>query len=125
MPIKAAHGDRGKCDKLVRQILLAKYRLCERCGSRETLQVSHIVSRRFSATRTDLDNVQLLCAKDHFYFTCWPKEFSKWITNSIGIEKYEQLKAKAEAPTKMDWHEELVRLQTTLKEFKDLQETQF
>ena len=115
MGIKQARGDKGKCDKLVRQILLTQHSKCERCGSEEWLQVSHIISRRYSATRCDLDNVQLLCAKCHRRFTDWPREFSHWITQSIGSEKYDELSAKANQVTKMDWTAERQRLEAILK----------
>lgn len=111
MGIKQARGDKVKCDKLVRQILLTQHDRCERCGSQEWLQVSHIISRRYSATRCDLDNVQLLCAKCHRRFTDWPREFSHWITDSIGSEVYDGLSAKANQVTKMDWTAERLRLQ--------------
>lgn len=116
MGIKQARGEKGKCDKLVRQILLTQHNKCERCGSQEWLQVSHIISRRYSATRCDLDNVQLLCARCHRRFTDWPREFSHWITNSIGSEKYDELSAKANQVTKMDWTAERQRLETVLKQ---------
>jgi len=116
MGIKQARGDKGKCDKLVRQILLTQHSRCERCGSEEWLQVSHIISRRYSATRCDLDNVQLLCAKCHRRFTDWPREFSHWITQSIGSEKYDELSAKANQVTKMDWTAERQRLEAILKQ---------
>ncbi len=119
MAVKRFKGDKGACDKLVRQILLAKHDRCERCGSQEWLQVSHIISRRYSATRCDLDNVQLLCAKDHRRFTDWPREFSHWITESIGSEKYDELSAKANQVTKMDWSLERKRLQGILDNLTD------
>lgn len=122
MKLKYVSGPKGKCDKLCRRILLLKYGDCQYCGSPYALQVSHIISRRYSATRTDLDNLQLLCARDHIRFTQWPREFSKWITLSIGSEKYEELKTKATKVTKMDWNEELQRLE---REYLRLQKTAF
>lgn len=114
--IKRARGAKAKCDTLTSQIVRSIGH-CERCGSTEWLQCSHIVSRRYSATRCDLDNVQCLCAKCHRYFTDWPKEFSRWITQSIGIEKYEHLKQKAETVTKVDWDLELEKLKERAKEY--------
>ena len=110
MGIARARGDKNKCDKLTTEILKLRFDRCQRCGSREWLQTSHIVSRRYSATRCLQANVQLLCAKCHRYFTDWPREFSKWITDSIGSDNYEELKRLAETPTKMDWTRELDRL---------------
>lgn len=109
--IKRAKGSKGKCDKLVREILLLNYNSCLKCGSRDWLQTSHIISRRYSNTRCDMDNVQLLCAKCHRRFTDFPREFSHWITESIGSDKYEQLRSKAESiGQKMNWDLELDRL---------------
>lgn len=119
MPIKQAKGDKGKCDKLVRQILLLRHECCIRCGSRDYLQVSHIISRRYSATRCDLDNVQLLCAACHRRFTDWPIEFSEWVNKSIGADKYSELSAKANQITKLDWSLERQRLESILNMTKE------
>jgi hypothetical protein len=110
--MKQAKGDKGKCDVLASKIVRS-IGYCEKCGEQEykKLTCSHIVGRRYSATRTDLDNLQCLCYSCHYYFENWPKEFSRWITKTIGIEKYEELKTKAEVPTKMDWTAERKRLQ--------------
>lgn len=81
------------------------------CNSTQFLQTSHIISRRYSGTRTDLDNLQCLCAKCHRRFTDFPREFSHWITDSIGADKYEELRVKAESfEGKMDWEAEYQRL---------------
>ena len=115
VPIKQAKGSKFKADQLCRQILLAQHDQCGRCGASDRhaqLQVSHIISRRYSATRTDLSNLQILCARCHIYLTAWPREFSHWITQSIGSEEYDRLKLKAEAVTKVNWDDELDRLRT-------------
>lgn len=104
MGIARARGFKGKCDKLTTEILKLRFNCCERCGSRDWLQTSHIISRRYSATRCMQDNVQLLCAKCHRRLTDFPREFSQWITESIGSAKYEKLRRLAEENTsKMDW----------------------
>ncbi len=111
--MKQSKGDKKRCDDLLREILKIKHSDCQKCGVTQNLQVSHIVSRRFSATRCDPDNVQLLCAKDHIYYTNWPLEFAKWINESIGPAEYERLKRKAEhnSGVKLDWEEEKHQLQ--------------
>lgn len=109
MPLKPAKGYKAKADKLYSQIIRAPG-YCSGCGSLDNLQCAHIVSRRFSATRTDLTNAYCLCAKCHFYYTLWPKEFSKFITEHTGTEVYEELKRKAETVTKVDWKSEYERL---------------
>lgn len=115
MGIVKAKGTKGKCDALTSKIVRS-IGYCENCGSTEWLQCSHIVSRRYSATRCDLRNVQSLCASCHRKFTDWPKEFSRWITKSIGIDLYEELKLLAETPTKVDWELEYVRLREIAKQ---------
>jgi 5-methylcytosine-specific restriction endonuclease McrA len=121
MPLKQAKGDKGKCDKIFSQIIRMSGE-CLNCRKTTNLQCAHIVSRRFAATRTDLQNAYCLCAGCHQYFTAWPREFSKFITKNTGSDAYERLKLKAETVTKVDWSEELIRLQAV---YKDLQSQSF
>lgn len=111
MSIKPARGYKAKSDKLFSQLVRSRG-TCLNCGSTQNLQCAHIVSRRYSATRTDLLNAYCLCAKDHFYFTAWPKEFSKFITEHTGTEVYDELKRKAETVTKINWQDEYERLRS-------------
>ena len=108
--IKRYKGAKGKCDKLISAILRLHHSSCERCGSRDWLQTSHIIGRKFSATRTDLSNLQLLCAKCHRYFTDHPVEFTRWLFESIGEPEYDRLHQKAHTAIKLDWDAELIRL---------------
>ncbi len=109
MAIKQMRGYKKKCDDLAGKITRSAG-ACMRCGSTEWLQTSHIIGRRYSGTRTDLRNLQCLCASCHRRFTDWPREFSRWITESIGSELYEELQRKAETVSKMDWETEYIRL---------------
>jgi 5-methylcytosine-specific restriction endonuclease McrA len=128
MPVHQPKGAKGRCDDLFSLIIRSRG-VCERCGEtcacpdapgRHTrackLTTSHIVSRRYSATRTDVLNAQCLCYSCHRHFTDWPREFSHWITDSIGSELYDRLKSKAELVTKVDWNEELIRLKAIATE---------
>lgn len=116
MPIKRYKGSKGKCDVLASKITRAKG-YCERCGTSEGLTTSHIIGRKYSATRTLEANLQCLCFRCHRRFTDFPREFSHWITESIGSEKYEELRAKAETiGTRFDWDAELLRLKAIAKE---------
>lgn len=107
--VKRQKGDKAKADVLFSKIIRSTGR-CLRCGSTENLQCAHIISRKYSATRTDLRNAYCLCAKDHFYFTNWPREFSRFVTEHTGSELYDELKLKAETVTKVKWDTELERL---------------
>lgn len=83
---------------------------CEHCGTTTNLQCAHIVSRRYSATRTDTDNAFCLCAGCHMAFTEWPIEFADFTIGQIGEDAYEALKAKARGAGKVDWPSEVLRL---------------
>lgn len=107
--IKRAKGYKAKADALFSKIIRSPG-YCLRCGSVENLQCAHIISRKYSATRCDLRNAYCLCAADHFYFTNWPREFSKFVTDHTGSEVYDELKAKAETITKINWEDEYARL---------------
>lgn len=128
MPVAKMKGAKKKCDDLF-SLIIRSAGECERCGvkcrcpnfpkSHTTsckLTTSHIVGRKYSATRTDLTNAQCLCFSCHRRFTDWPREFSHWLTDTIGTEVYDLLKQKAEAVTKMDWEVEYVRLLEVAKE---------
>lgn len=118
MSIKKFKGAKGKCD-VIFSLIIRHRNSCERCGSRDFLQTSHILSRRFSATRTDVSNAQCLCAKCHRYFTDHPVEFTRWLFDTIGEAEYDRLKRKSEQVTKINWDEELLRLQTIHANLKD------
>jgi hypothetical protein len=115
MPVKQAKGAKGRADRYY-SLIIRSIGYCEKCGTSEGLTTSHIVGRRYSATRTDLKNSQCLCFSCHRYFTDWPKEFSRWITQSIGTELYEELKQKAEAGAKINWDIEADRLKDIYKQ---------
>ncbi len=128
MPVKRPNGAKGKCDDLV-SLIVRSEGSCMRCGwtcqcERAPkhhgvsckLTTSHIIGRTYSATRTHLPNLQPLCYSCHRRFTDWPREFSHWITETIGSEAYDELKAMAETVTKMNWNDELERLKVIAKE---------
>lgn len=102
---------KDKATKL-HSILVRARGACENCGSITNLQCAHIVSRRYSATRTRLDNAFCLCAKCHMHFTEWPLEFHAFVVQKIGAVHYERLRYEAlVGRTKVDWPLELERLQ--------------
>lgn len=110
-------GDKGKATKLHSK-MVRSLGYCEYCGERDyaLLQCAHIVSRKYSATRTDLSNAFCLCARCHRRFTDWPVEFARFVVDRIGTEKYDELTRKAQEVTKMDWSAEYERLKTLAKE---------
>ena len=54
-----------RLDKTVREIVLSRDKCCVTCGTTETLQVSHYISRSHISTRWDLRNCNLQCSKCH------------------------------------------------------------
>jgi 5-methylcytosine-specific restriction endonuclease McrA len=88
---------------------------CENCGDawRATgskLECAHIVSRRYSRTRTLVENAFCLCSKCHMRFTEWPLEFAAFVEEKIGAERYAELRTLAQSTAKVDWYDELDRL---------------
>lgn len=131
MPVARAKGAKGRCDKLFSLIIRSEGQ-CMRCGEQChcpnfpkahttdcPLTTSHIVSRTYSATRCLPLNAQCLCYTCHAEFTIWPRTFSHWITETIGSEAYDELKRKAETVTKVDWYQELLRLQALYEHIDD------
>jgi len=108
-------GFKGKADKLFSRIVRDAGK-CQRCGRTDNLQTAHIISRKYSATRTDLLNAWCLCAQCHRRLTDWPREHSHYITETIGSTKYDELRAKAEKVTKVNWEDEYNRLKEVAKQ---------
>lgn len=120
-------GPKGKATRLHAQLVRSRGR-CEACAvgwepmpiSPGPLECAHIISRRYSATRTDETNAFALCSSHHRYFGLWGMEFARFIESKIGVEGYDALKDKAERnprPWKeSDWKTEVVRLSALLAE---------
>lgn len=127
MSVAKYKGAKGKADALFSLIIRSEME-CEKCHVACTcenapkshtrgcpLTTSHIIGRKYSATRTWEPNAQCLCFSCHRRFTDWPREFSAWITDSIGSEAYDELVERANSTTKFDWDEELERLKSVAK----------
>ena len=86
------------------------YVKCYTCGKQLTLgerntQAGHFISRSYSATRFDEDNVRPQCGSpcnDKRYGNGMPIEFEANLRNEIGEAKVESLKEKARANHKWD-----------------------
>lgn len=83
---------------------------CENCGTTQNLQCAHIVSRRYSVTRTLEDNAFCLCAGCHMHFTEWPLEFAAFVVEKIGEKKYHDLRWAAQNADPPGWANEVQRL---------------
>ncbi len=55
---------------------------CEQCQSKDVLQNSHIIGRKYLKVRFDPRNCQCLCAKCHAIFEGNPLMFAEWVQQS-------------------------------------------
>ena len=108
-------GAKGRATRL-HALITRAYGKCMNCGNTEALQCAHIISRKYSHTRTDLDNAFCLCASCHMTFTDNPVEFGKFTIDQIGEDNYYALYRKRERTDKMDWEVEAKRLREIAKE---------
>jgi hypothetical protein len=131
MPVKKHKGDKGRADKLFSEIIRAQG-YCEAKGFENRLcssqlQTAHIVTRGRSATRTDTRNAFCLCFAHHRYFHDYPREFSRFITDTWAADHYDDVYVKSTTPTKVNWQGRLDFLkrikagEITLKEARELE----
>lgn len=109
MPVKQYKGAKAKSDKLFSAIIRSQG-YCEANGKDNIscsaqLQTAHIITRKRSATRTDLRNAFCLCFAHHRFYTDYPRQFSRFITDSWAQAHYDTIHAKSLIPTKVDWNE--------------------
>lgn len=109
MSVSRARGDKAKADKLFSLIVRSRGS-CEACGSTRNLQTMHIISRRYSNTRTDLANAYCGCASCHMFFTSHPVAFGEFVFEKMGRLAYDDLHLKSLEPAKVDWAAEYARL---------------
>ncbi len=120
MSIARAKGPRGKADALFSKLVRSSG-VCVGCGERDysKLQCCHVVSRRYSATRTDIANAVVGCWVCHRRWTDHPDEWMDFVATHIGLAEYLRLKQKALEGGKFGktfWEAEVVRLKELLKE---------
>ena len=91
---------RTKEDIAFSKDMRARYPACQRCGASEDngrtkqLQLCHILSRTYKATRLDERNVVVMCSGCHFETTKDPIGFTLWLLESglLTKEDYEDLR---------------------------------
>lgn len=113
-------GARGKATRLHSLVVRARG-ACERCGRAQNLQCAHIIPRRYAATRTDETNAWCLCAGCHMRLTEHPDEHMEFVAETIGMDRFHELKRRAEAGVKANeafWLGEVDRLKGLLDELE-------
>lgn len=120
---KAGKTDRQKardnCDYLWSQIIKIANPFCwfDNCG-RPSVEACHVHSRRFDATRWNVNNGMGGCKEHHRWETDNPKDAKPLVIEFIGAEMYEELRKKTlENPhfCSQDYKEIEKRLKKTLK----------
>jgi hypothetical protein len=124
--VKRYKGDKAKADKLFSETVRSKgYCEAEGYAGRECkgrLECAHIISRRYSATRTDTRNAFSLCSSHHFWFTDHPREFSRFISTTWAGQYYDFIYQRATTPTKVDWGERITFLKQIIEGKMTLEE---
>ena len=99
-----------ECTRLHSRIVRHLNPMCEcECGLVST-DAAHIISRKYSLTRTDTDNAYGLAAPCHALFTVNHGEWMDFVDRTIGRDEYDRLWGKANSGSKVDWFDELDRL---------------
>lgn len=80
-----------KADTLQSQYWREKIRKCERCGSRDNLQVAHIITRDVRGLRYERRNLLVLCARCHTWGHDYPTRFSEFIKEVKNPEDYQYI----------------------------------
>jgi len=108
-------GAKGKATKL-HALIIRSRSSCECCSRTNNLQCAHIISRKYSWTRTALDNAFCLCASCHRHFTDNPVDFGRFTIAQIGEEAYQSLLDRRNSIDKFNWDDEVERLLAIAKD---------
>lgn len=103
------------CDDLWRRLIVAPQQ-CARCGTTTgPFEAAHIVRRRFSWTRSNLNNGWCLCHACHTTVDTQASAFYALVRETIGMLALEQLEHLSLRRDKFDWWAEHERLKAHVK----------
>jgi hypothetical protein len=114
MPTKSK-GPRGSADRLFSAIIRGRGE-CQAIGQEwhptcaGRLECSHLISRRYSWTRTDEQNALCLCSSAHRYVGADPGAHFYLGHQIFGLGHWLALRNLASNRDKFDWDAEIVRL---------------
>ena len=114
-------AQKTKLNKLVRDYVLLRDKVCLRGGKSNNLHASHIYPKgKFRKMEFDTDNVKALCLGCHLYW--WhkhPIEAKDWAEKTLGKERLDRLKKKANSVNKNKLDFNLLRdeLEIKIKDF--------
>lgn len=87
---------KNKATKIASEIVRSRG-YCEWCGARNVrFEAAHIISRTYSKTRCDLNNMLCLCSACHRKGHQFPTLFTELVIKIIGQEKLDELHAEAQ-----------------------------
>jgi len=90
-------AQKTKLNKLVREYVVLRDKVCLRCGKSDRLHASHIYPKgKFRKMQFNVDNVKALCLGCHLYW--WhkhPIEAKEWAEKTLGKVRLNRLKKEA------------------------------
>lgn len=120
---------RDHADKLFSAIVRARAGQCQNCGvlggfdanrlPTKGLTCAHIIPRRYSQVRCDLDNAVSLCPSCHDHFDARPDEWRRWVIDQFGEERWDDLVERSNRTDRIDWGDVVDEL---LPQFQNLLE---
>lgn len=96
MAVKTTAADR----RWAKEVKARDRYICQRCGKaypegHRGIQAAHIFTRSRKATRLDPDNGLALCTGCHWWGHRNPHEFTEFVKDYMGEEKYEDLQKRS------------------------------
>lgn len=111
-------GPKGRATEYHAKITRAKG-FCENCNATNVrLECAHIIGRRNSQVRTDLENCFCLCHNCHQWFTDHPPQFAQFIFDQRGEAWYWALYERSLSTAKVDWVERAAYLKQIWKQLE-------
>lgn len=99
-------AEKTKLNKLVREYVILRDRVCLKCGKSDRLHASHIYPRgKYPKMQFNVENVKALCLGCHLYW--WhkhPIEAREWAEKALGIDRLDKLKKQANTINKTPWN---------------------
>lgn len=111
-------------DKLFSEVIrLRANGYCEHCGiwaTVEGIDPSHYIGRANKNLRWDEYNVFGFKYECHMYFDNHKSEFTSWVVNRLGIERFDKLVLRTNTIQKLDYITIKTQLQNRIKELQNV-----
>ena len=115
-------AQKNKLNKLGREYIILRDKVCLRCGKSGNLHASHIYPKgKYRKMQFNVENVKALCLACHLYW--WhksPIEAKDWAEKVLGKNRLNKLKKEANSinKNKLDFKKLKSELETKIGEFK-------